>query len=48
MANTAYPVNPQLTALAMAWRNPAVSLIADEVLPRVATEKGVVVCDTAA
>lgn len=39
MANTAYPVNPQLTALAMAWRNPAVSLIADEVLPRVATAK---------
>lgn len=39
MGNTAYPVNPQLTAIAMAYRNPAVSLIADEVLPRVQTAK---------
>lgn len=33
MSTTAFPVNPQLTAIAMAYRNPAVSLIADDVLP---------------
>lgn len=39
MATTAFPVNPTLTAIAMAYRNPAVSLIADEVLPRIQTTK---------
>ena len=39
MSTTAFPVNPQLTAIAMAYRNPAVSLIADKVLPRVLTAK---------
>ena len=39
MTTTAFPVNPQLTAIAMADRNPAVSLIADKVLPRVLTAK---------
>jgi hypothetical protein len=33
--NTAFPVDPQLTAIAVAYRNPDVSLIADAVLPRV-------------
>lgn len=39
MSTTAFPVNPQLTAIAMAYRNPAATLIADEVLPRVPTAK---------
>jgi hypothetical protein len=39
MSTTAFPVNPQLTAIAMAYRNPAVSLIADDVLPRVPVAK---------
>lgn len=39
MATTAFPVNPALTAIAMVYSNPAVSLIADEVLPRVPTAK---------
>lgn len=34
--NTSFPVNEQLTAIAVAYRNPDVSLIADSVLPRVA------------
>ncbi|MDY0349462.1 MAG: hypothetical protein RBR13_11630 [Tenuifilaceae bacterium] len=36
------PANPQLTAIAMAWRNPKASLVADDVLfraPAVATEE---------
>lgn len=39
MATTAYPVNPTLTAIAMVYSNPAVALIADDVLPRVPTAK---------
>jgi hypothetical protein len=39
MATTAFPVNPALTAIAMVYSNPAVSLIADLVLPRVQTAK---------
>lgn len=31
---TPFPVNPQLTAIAVAYRNPDVALIADAVLPR--------------
>lgn len=34
---TPFPINPQLTALAMTYRNPAHALIADLVLPRVGT-----------
>ena len=30
-----FPVTPELTAIAIAYRNPDVSLIADDVLPRV-------------
>ncbi len=39
MATTAFPVNPTLTAIAIAYRNPDVSLIADRVLPRMPTGK---------
>ena len=39
MPTTAFAVNPQLTAIAMAYRNQAISFIADEVLPRVQTAK---------
>jgi hypothetical protein len=39
MATTAFPVNQELTAIAMVYRNPAHTLIADEVLPRVSTGK---------
>lgn len=39
MSTNAFVVNPQLTAIAMAYRNPAIALIADEVLPRVVTAK---------
>ncbi|MDD5249647.1 MAG: hypothetical protein PHY45_11710 [Rhodocyclaceae bacterium] len=35
----AFPVNPQLTAIAIGYRNPDVNLIADAVLPRVPTAK---------
>jgi hypothetical protein len=34
MAATAFPADPELTAIAIAYRNPDVSLIADSVLPR--------------
>lgn len=34
MSTTAFPVNPQLTAIAIAYRNPAAAFIADLVLPR--------------
>ncbi|NVM78899.1 hypothetical protein FHW83_004730 [Duganella sp. SG902] len=37
MSTTAFPINPELTAIAIAWRNSADSLIADRVLPRVPT-----------
>lgn len=36
---TAFAVNPELTAIAIAYQNPASALIADEVLPRVPTAK---------
>jgi hypothetical protein len=39
MATTAFPVNPELTAIAIGYRNPDVDLIADAVLPRVPTAK---------
>ena len=39
MATTAFPVNPMLTAIAMVYSNPAISLIADEVMPRTPTAK---------
>ena len=38
-STTAFPVNPQLTAIAIGYRNPDVNLIADTVLPRVPTAK---------
>ena len=34
MATTAFPVNPNLTAIAIGYRNRDVDLIADLVLPR--------------
>lgn len=39
MPTTAFPVNPQLTAIAIGYRNRDVDLIADRVLPRVPTAK---------
>jgi hypothetical protein len=39
MATNAFPLNPMLTAIAIAYQNSADSLIADEVLPRVPTAK---------
>jgi len=39
MSTTNFPVNPQLTAIAIAYRNPATSYIADLVLPRRPTAK---------
>ncbi|MHB1333396.1 MAG: phage capsid protein [Sulfuriferula sp.] len=36
---TAFPVNPQLTAIAIGYKNPDVALIADQVLPRFPTAK---------
>lgn len=36
---TAFPVNPELTAIALAYQNPEAQLIADKVLPRVPTPK---------
>lgn len=39
MSTTAFPVNPQLTAIAIAYRNPAAAMIADLVLPRRPTAK---------
>jgi len=35
----AFPVNPELTAIALAYQNPEAALIADRVLPRVPTAK---------
>jgi hypothetical protein len=34
--DTPFPVNPELTAVAIQYRNPAIALIADQVLPRIA------------
>lgn len=39
MSTTAFPINTTLTAVAIAYRNPEGSLIADEVLPRIPTGK---------
>lgn len=39
MATVAFPVNPELTAIAIAFQNPDAALIADRVLPRVPTPK---------
>lgn len=39
MSTTAFAVNPELTAIAIAYQNPASALIADQVLPRVQTAK---------
>jgi hypothetical protein len=39
MATTTFPLNPQLTALAIAYSNPDESYIADAVFPRVAVAK---------
>lgn len=36
---TAFPVNPELTAIAIGYQNPEAQLIADRVLPRVPTAK---------
>lgn len=36
---TAFPVNPELSAIAIAYQNPDSALIADKVLPRVPTAK---------
>lgn len=48
MATTAFPINPVLTAIAMVYTNPDVSLIADEVLPRAPTAKKFIWTDYAA
>jgi hypothetical protein len=37
MSTTGFPINPELSAIAIAYRNTADSLIADSVLPRVPT-----------
>lgn len=34
-----FPMNPQMTAIAIAYRNPDIALIADEVLPRTPTDQ---------
>lgn len=39
MATTAFPVNSELTAIAIGFQNPDAALIADRVLPRVPTPK---------
>jgi hypothetical protein len=39
MATVAFPVNPELTAIAIGYKNSEQDLIADEVLPRVPTAK---------
>lgn len=39
MSTTAFPVNPELTAIAIGYQNPEAQLIADRVLPRVPTPK---------
>lgn len=38
-ATTPFPTSPTLTAIAIAYRNPDVALIADQVLPRVDTDE---------
>ena len=39
MSTTAFPIHPQLTAIALAYQNNAAQLIADKVLPRIQTAK---------
>ena len=39
MATTAFPVNPELAAIAIGYRNRDIDLIADRVLPRIPTAK---------
>jgi hypothetical protein len=39
MATTAFPVNQELTAIAIGYRNPDVAMIADRVLPRIGVAK---------
>ena len=39
MATTAFPINPNLAAIAIGYRNPDVALIADMVLPRIPVTK---------
>lgn len=39
MATTAFPLNPELTAIAIGYKNRDIDLIADQVLPRVPTAK---------
>ncbi|ARU32833.1 hypothetical protein CAP31_03850 [Sulfuriferula sp. AH1] len=39
MNTTAFPVNPQLTAIAIGYKNPDIALIADKALPRFPTAK---------
>src|SRR6266571_317778 len=39
LATVAFPVNPELTVIAIAFQNPAVQLIADSVFPRIPTPK---------
>lgn len=39
MATTPFPIDAELTAIALAYRNPDVALIADDVLPRTPTSK---------
>ncbi len=38
-ATRPFPVNPQMTAIALAYRNPDIALIADQVLPRTPTHQ---------
>ncbi|MCA0184706.1 MAG: phage capsid protein [Proteobacteria bacterium] len=38
-STTPFPTNPTLTAIAIAYRNPDVALIADQVLPRIDTDE---------
>lgn len=39
MSTSAFPINPQLTAIALAFQNTSAQLIADKVLPRIQTAK---------
>lgn len=39
MSTTAFPVNPELTAVAIGYKNRDIDLIADTVLPRISTPK---------
>ncbi len=39
LSTSAFPVNPELTAIAIGYKNPEINLIADQVLPRVPTAK---------